>query len=202
VYVARTEDRASFVEWVLEKVQADFGKSQRMKVLVKPNIVGLVFSLLIQLALLEETVERALEVLISKPRLSGHNYYIVGADGKAYDVEVTAHHHAVEELTEGIFVHANHYHAQELRKSAIDYSPTSEMREASLRAYLEGRWPHPQISDFKVALSIHEGGICRHEEKNSTVCTCGALIFDPANLTTCINQGYPCLSNWQEYSIE
>ena len=134
--------------------------------------------------------------------MSGHSYYVAGTDGEAYAVEVTAHRHAVQQLAEGVFVHANHYQRQELREFAIDYSPTSEIREASLKEYLQSRWPHPQISDFKLALSSHEGGICRHEERDSLVCTCGAIIFDPVHLTTYISPSYPCVSDWQEQSIE
>ena len=40
IYLAETEDRKSFVNWVLEKVRADFAQSQGLKVLVKPNIVS------------------------------------------------------------------------------------------------------------------------------------------------------------------
>lgn len=40
IYLAETEDRISFVNRVLEKVQADFAQPQTLKVLVKPNIVS------------------------------------------------------------------------------------------------------------------------------------------------------------------
>ncbi len=40
IYLGEVEDRASFVKWVLERVQADFAQSHRLKVLVKPNIVS------------------------------------------------------------------------------------------------------------------------------------------------------------------
>jgi len=38
IYLARTEDRISFVDWVMETLRADFPRSERPKVLVKPNI--------------------------------------------------------------------------------------------------------------------------------------------------------------------
>jgi len=40
IYLADTEDRISFVNWVLEKVWAGFTQSQGLKVFVKPNIVS------------------------------------------------------------------------------------------------------------------------------------------------------------------
>ena len=40
VYLAETEDRTSFVKWVLQKFQTDFTHPQKLKVLVKPNIVS------------------------------------------------------------------------------------------------------------------------------------------------------------------
>jgi len=40
IYLARTEDRISFVDWVMETLRADFARSERPKVLVKPNIVS------------------------------------------------------------------------------------------------------------------------------------------------------------------
>ena len=40
IYFAKTEDRTSFVNWVMKRFQADFALSERTKVLVKPNIVS------------------------------------------------------------------------------------------------------------------------------------------------------------------
>jgi uncharacterized protein (DUF362 family) len=40
IYVAETEDRASFVKAVLERAEGDFAQSQGLKILVKPNIVS------------------------------------------------------------------------------------------------------------------------------------------------------------------
>jgi uncharacterized protein (DUF362 family) len=40
IYLARTEDRTSFVNLILEKVRNDFIQSEPLKVLVKPNIVS------------------------------------------------------------------------------------------------------------------------------------------------------------------
>jgi uncharacterized protein (DUF362 family) len=40
IYVAETEDRTSFVKWVLERFQADFPQSHRLKAMVKPNVIS------------------------------------------------------------------------------------------------------------------------------------------------------------------
>jgi len=40
IYIAETEDRISFVEWVLNKVRADYAEPEGLKVFVKPNIVS------------------------------------------------------------------------------------------------------------------------------------------------------------------
>ncbi len=70
---------------------------------------GVMYLALIHHALAQTSLAAAVNAITLSRRMSGHNYYLAGADGEIVDVETTATQAEVITPAGGFYAHANHY---------------------------------------------------------------------------------------------
>ena len=165
--------------------------------------IGLIFPALIQSALSRHNCKESVEAIKTLPKISGHYYYIASQNTPAYAIEVSALNCKVEEIYNGIYVHANHYKTEIFQKNAINYSPSSCKREQKLEDFLTQNCGKLTVDDCINILASHKAGICRHSQKEEKIPseTCGAVIFSPVEKKMFISFGYPCKNKWNEISL-
>ncbi len=76
--------------------------------------VGVNYLFTITKALARESAEAAAASIEATPRMSGHNYYVAD-EAEAVNLETTAQRTVRTDVADGVFVHTNHYLADELR---------------------------------------------------------------------------------------
>ena len=141
---------------------------------------GAIYLAMIHDALGRRTLDEARSAVLDAPRASGHHYYLADENGRVAGIETTAERHAELEPNGGIYVHANHFEAEELQPLA--QAPPGEntlhrrRRMEELLSQASGQIGPEMLQEF---LADGEGGeelsICRHGD----VRTCAAAVMCP-----------------------
>lgn len=162
---------------------------------------GLMYLSLIHGALAQRDSAAALELICQAERMSGHHYYLGGAEGDVRAVETTGRRHA--ELGpdgRGVYAHANHYVAPELIGLQMARSLAgSRTREDQMRALLTEAAGDLEAEGLMKLLADHEAPICRHPQGDGS--TCGAVIMSPQERRMWLLKGRPCEGGFVEVSL-
>lgn len=167
--------------------------------------VGVTWPFVVRRVLAQDNLDDAL-ACITGARLAGaHNYMLVDATGRGYNVEAMATRYHVDEIEAGAFVHTNHcllpQTCQVERPRLPQSRLSSETRLSRGQTLLDaGR---VTLADL-IALTRDHGasnGICVHPDEPFFVESCAAAIMRPATREMWAVWGNPCANEYVRYEV-
>lgn len=177
------------------------------------GVVGLFWVFLIREMLKARSAEEALATLQRHQLAGGHNYLIVGPDGKGFNVELLPqklHVHPFQEYT----VHTNHcFHPDLVPHERIPESPNagstaqrSRKRHGVAEEYLQHRMGNLTREDVvrltRLEMEDPESSVCRRPDPESEIATCGAVIAVPKRGEFWAVQGRPAESEYTCFKLD
>jgi isopenicillin-N N-acyltransferase-like protein len=167
--------------------------------------IGVTWPFVIRKILAQDNLDDALACLTEARLAGGHNYMLVDAHGRGYNVEAMASRYHVEAVREGALVHTNHC----LQPSNIEVERTrlprsrasSETRLSQAEALLANR---PVTLDDLFALTRDHSainGICVHPEEPFFLESCSAAIMRPATRDMWAVWGNPCQNSYEHFIV-
>lgn len=152
---------------------------------------GLIFPVLIQKVLHEETIGEAIKLLRELPKASSHYFYLADSSANTYGVEVSKNHFTAINVIDDVFVHTNHFISSDFESVSIDYSSSSAHR-CDRMATLLSSTSNCDVHTIINLLSNHDDGICRHPGLQETSETSGVILFYPKDKMMVAGFGSPC----------
>jgi isopenicillin-N N-acyltransferase like protein len=160
---------------------------------------GVVYVSLIDRGLRSRTASEALSAMSAPRRAGGHFFYVADALGAAVALECTAQRHAARELTQGVFVHANHCLVPEHREIDVDASHRSTQarhRQMTALAAEVGALDTETLKSFFADTSGVPVAICRDDVDGTSTNAAGIFAPEEGVLLAC--HGLPSHSPWVE----
>ena len=167
--------------------------------------VGVTWPFVIRKALAQDNVDDALACITETRLAGGHNYLVMDATGRGYNVEAMAGRYHVKEVTTGALVHTNHClisHNVAVERARLPRSKASS--ETRLTRGQELLTQGQVTIDDLMALTRDHGainGICVHPEEPFFVESCGAAIMRPATQEMWAVWGNPCQNEYEKFVI-
>ncbi len=141
--------------------------------------VGVTWPFVVREVLRQSNIEAALERVLQAPLAGGHDFMLLDAEGRGYNVEAMPSRVAVTPLAATPLVHTNHCLDAQCQAFEADKSPelmrSSVSRLEVARALLTGPVDHALLC----ALLREPGAICRRPEPPWFVESSGAVIARP-----------------------
>lgn len=164
--------------------------------------VGVTWPFVVRKALAQTTIDAALACVTGADLAGGHNFLLLDAEGRGYDIEAmpTATH--VIELGDEPVVHTNHCLAE---ATIAVQGPRAPVRIASsehryARAVeLLGKRPIDEAS--LKALTRDEEAICERAEPPYDVESCGATVMRPATRDLWAVWGLPVENRYEHFTV-
>lgn len=164
--------------------------------------VGVTWPFVVRKALAQTNIEDALACITGADLAGGHNFLLLDADGRGYDVEAmpTATH--VIELRDEPVVHTNHCVAEVTR--AVE-GPRAPVRIASTEnryaraVELLGKRPIDERS--LMDLTRDEEAICERPEPPYDVMSCGATVMRPRTRDLWAVWGLPVENEYEHFTV-
>jgi len=164
--------------------------------------VGVTWPFVVRKMLAQRTAEESLEALTAAELAGAHNYLIMDASGRGYNVEATSTARHVTELEDEALVHTNHclvpttLAVQRPRDPAAQAS--SEARLSKAQALLaEGGVTAEDLQ----ALTRDAEAICVRSAPPKHVETCGAAIMRPATGDFWAVWGLPTENAYEHFTV-
>lgn len=166
---------------------------------------GLTYLAIIQEALRQRSAAAAINVITQAPRLSGHNYLIVGPGGELVDVETTATRFEVIEPAGPAYVHTNHYLAADLRPLEMEPPSASSTHRWERMTHLLYEQSGRITAEFLMQALGDESGrgdcrICRRDAADEAR-TCAAVVLDPHAGKMWVAFGPPAETSFREFAF-
>lgn len=154
---------------------------------------GVTWPTVVREVLNQTDFEEAVEVVIGAPLAGGHNFMVMGPDGKGVNIEAMPSHKDVTPV-DGSFVHTNHC-----------LSPATVIEEGErLAEHVENSWQRLEVAE-KLADDLEaffgEPMISRRVEGAHDVGTCGAVILEPDARRMRAVWGLPGDHPWEEFTL-
>jgi len=164
--------------------------------------VGVTWPFVVRQALAQTTIDDALACITGADLAGGHNFLLLDAGGRGYDVEAmpTATH--VIELHDEPVVHTNHCVAEVTQ--AVQ-GPRAPVRIASTEnryaraVELLGKRPIDEQS--LMALTRDEEAICERPEPPYEIMSCGATVMRPATRDVWAVWGLPVENEYEHFTV-
>jgi isopenicillin-N N-acyltransferase-like protein len=168
--------------------------------------VGVTWPFVVRQVLAQDNLADAL-ACITGARLAGaHNYMLMDATGRGYNVEAMATRYHVDEIETGAFVHTNHCllpQTGQVERPRLPQSRlSSETRLTRGQTLLDaGR---VTLADLMALTRDHgaSSGICVHPDEPFFVESCAAAIMRPATREMWAVWGNPCVNEYVRYEVE
>jgi isopenicillin-N N-acyltransferase-like protein len=167
--------------------------------------VGVTWPFVIRKVLAQDNLADALASITGAPLAGGHNYMLVDAQGRGYNVEAMGSRYHVEAVTRGSVVHTNHclitQNVAVERPRLPKSRASSEQRLTQAQELLaNGSITLTDLFD----LTRQHGdtfGICAHATAPFWVESCGAAIMRPATQEMWAVWGNPCQNEYQKFTV-
>lgn len=164
--------------------------------------VGVTWPFVVRKALAQTTIDDALACITEADLAGGHNFLLLDAEGRGYDVEAmpTATH--IIELHDEPVVHTNHCVAEITQ--AVQ-GPRAPVRIASTEnryaraVELLGKRPIDEQS--LMALTRDEEAICERPEPPYEVMSCGATVMRPRTRDLWAVWGLPVENEYEHFTV-
>lgn len=145
--------------------------------------VGVTWPHVVRKALKARTIEGALAAVLDADLAGAHNYLLLDAAGRGYNVEAMPTHREVTPLAGTPLVHANHCVAPESARREADRAPallaSSRARQARALAYAAGDFGALDLD--RLMAFTRDDVVCRRSEPPYHVESSGAVIMRPAS---------------------
>lgn len=166
---------------------------------------GVTWPFVIRHALAQDNLEDALACVTGAHLAGGHNYLLVDAEGRGYNVEAMATRCTVEAIATGTVVHTNHCLSPanvEVERTRLPESQASSETRLSRGQKLlsQGRIT---IDDLFALTRDHDAphGICVHPTAPFFLESCGAAIMRPATHEMWAVWGNPCRNEYERFVV-
>lgn len=164
--------------------------------------VGVTWPFVIRKMLMASSAQDALAALTSARLAGAHNYLIMDASGRGYNVEAHTSAQHVTELGSEALVHTNHCLHDETRAVERTRDPLSQASsEARLRRG-EALLEQGGVTEGDLqALTRDEASICVRSAPPKHVETCGAAIMRPATGDFWAVWGLPSENTYEHFTV-
>ena len=167
--------------------------------------VGVTWPFVIRKVLAQDNLADALACITGAQLAGGHNYLLVDASGRGYNVEAMASRYQVEEVSSGAWVHTNHCLISQniaVERARLPKSRASSETRLSRGEELLNR-SQITLADLLALTRDHEAvnGICVHPEEPFLVESGGAAIMRPATREFWAVWGRPCENEYESFIV-
>jgi isopenicillin-N N-acyltransferase-like protein len=167
--------------------------------------VGVTWPFVVRKILAQDNLDDALACITEAKLAGGHNFMLVDAHGRGYNVEAMGARYHVEKVSTGSLTHTNHclnpQNAQVERPRLPKSRASSEHRLSQANELLG----HEKVTlDDLFALTRHHGqeyGICVHPSEPYFVESCSAAIMRPATREMWTVWGNPCQNDYERFVV-
>ncbi|MET0881426.1 MAG: C45 family peptidase [Acidimicrobiales bacterium] len=164
--------------------------------------VGVTWPFVVRKALAQTSIDDALACITGADLAGGHNFLLLDAEGRGYDVEAmpTATH--VIELHDEPVVHTNHCVAEITQAVEGPRAPVriaSSERRYARAVELVGKRPIDEQS--LMALTRDEDAICERPEPPYHVMSCGATVMRPVTRELWAVWGLPVENQYEHFTV-
>lgn len=163
--------------------------------------VGVTWPHVVRKVLQCETIEAALACVVDCELAGAHNYLLLDAQGRGYNVEAMPTHRAVAPIEGPPLVHTNHCVAPEARSREAARSPTLEL--SSHERYTRATALAAGAIDLASLIAMtRDPVICRRSEPPYHVETSGAVVMRPATRELWAVWGIPQDGEFEHFRVE
>jgi isopenicillin-N N-acyltransferase-like protein len=167
--------------------------------------VGVTWPFVIRKVLAQDNLDDALACITEVQLAGGHNYLLVDATGRGYNVEAMASRYHVQEVRTGAWVHTNHCLISQnvdVERARLPKSRASSETRLSQGQELLNR-SQITLADLLALTRDHHAvnGICVHPEEPFFVESCGAAIMRPATREFWAVWGRPCENEYEGFIV-
>lgn len=164
--------------------------------------VGVTWPFVVREVLRQTTLEAALEAVLRAPLAGGHDYLLLDAQGRGYNVEAMATHAAVTRLEEAPLVHTNH--CLDAACQAREAARSAELVGSSVERLATAQRLLPAQVDLAglEALLREPSYICRRSTAPYHVESSGAVICRPDTRELWAVWGIPADRPFQRFVVE
>lgn len=164
--------------------------------------IGVTWPMVVRKALMQTDIEAALACITDTQLAGAHNYLLLDANGKGYNVEAFSTATAVTALGDDVLAHTNHCLLPETQAvsqdKATELQESSDARLATARTFVDGA-ATIEFDDL-VALTQHPT-VCYRGKDPYHVETCGAAIMRPGTQEFWACWGLPSENPYQRFSL-
>jgi isopenicillin-N N-acyltransferase-like protein len=156
--------------------------------------IGVTWPFVVRKVLEQTNLADAVDVVLSADLAGGHNFFIVGPDGRGCNIEAMPGSQKVDQVDSGTFAHTNHCLDPGTRNEEGDRNPigaesslTRLARASKIGADLEALFADPTIN--------------RGAENPRDVATCGAVVMRIGDRTMDTVWGQPGIHDWETFGF-
>lgn len=169
---------------------------------------GVTWNFVVRKILAQDNLEDALACITSAPLAGGHNYMLMDATGRGYNVEATSTVCVVEEVANGqTFAHANM--CLDERTQAVERDRTADLIEDSEKRVKRANQllaeQRPATPEAMMAITRDRSdgsySICAMAEPPFYSETCGAVIMRPSSRDFWGVWGIPLMNDYQHFKV-
>jgi isopenicillin-N N-acyltransferase-like protein len=162
--------------------------------------VGVTWPFVVRRALQASTALEALKAITEAPLAGGHNYLVLDAQGRGYNVEAMPTHHAVTPLTDGVLVHANHCTDPEARRREATRAPALQASSQARHARALALATRDTTAEALMAFT-RDPVVCRSSEAPYHVETSGAVVLRPGTREFWAVWGLPRDNTYEHFHV-
>lgn len=164
--------------------------------------VGVMWPFLVRKALMQTTIDDALDCIVSAKRAGAHNFLLFDREGNGYNIEAMSTRCRIEKLDREVIVHTNHCLISENRAVERQRAPESQASsEARLSRATDLLGTSPITPESLMALTRDQEAICVTAKPPTHVETCGAAIMRPATGDFWAVWGLPTENEYEHHVI-
>lgn len=163
--------------------------------------IGVTWPFVVRRMLTSETAAAALEALQCAPLAGAHNYLILDASGRGYNVEATATARHVTSLDDAPIVHTNHCVATATRAAERTRDPLSQASSEARASRAEALLSRSEITAYDLQELTRDDTICLRAAPPKHVETCGAAIMRPATGDFWMAWGRPAENPYEHFRL-
>ena len=155
---------------------------------------GVTWPFVVRKVLQQTSFESAVEVVVEADLAGGHNFMVMGPDGRGANIEAMPKEKKVTMVAEEPFVHSNHC-IHESTALEHGYREPEHVDDSALRLEL-GRSNSATPDVF-----FKDERISKHGHEPHDVATCGAVVMEPASRKMKAVWGVPGDHPWETFQL-
>jgi len=172
----------------------NYGLVQCINDLYQTSQMGVPKNFIARAVLDAKDLNEAEHLINSTPRASGFNHLLF-QDHECRNIEIAGDKIACEKITQGCYVHTNHYLSPFMQNLEKFHSVSSEKRYQRAKELLQPEMDTKQMMAILSDTHDHQYPICRADE------TVGSVVFVPHKQEGYFCYGHPCAGEYFKYTL-